>query len=119
MEDTPPDKPGRSEFPTWLLVLTLLVLGVVVAVYVPRIIPRFTHAHAKSCIANLKQIDGAVQQWALEYKKLDTETYSLTDPDLLMFLKGSMLPLCPQGGRYLRGTNVLSAPRCTIRGHTL
>ncbi len=72
-----------------------------------------------SCIANLKQIDGATQQWALENKKAATDTYSLTDTDLLAYFRGSTLPLCPLGGRYSAGTNVQDVPRCTVPGHTL
>jgi len=74
-----------------------------------------------SCSANLKQIDGAVQQWALENKMTATDTYSLSDPALLALLKGSHLPECPNHGRYLSGTNIGATPRCSIGGlgHTL
>ncbi len=76
-------------------------------------------AAVSSCTANLKQLDGATQQWALENKKAATDTYSLTDPTLLAYLKGSMLPFCPQGGHYSAGTNLTDWPRCSHPGHTL
>jgi hypothetical protein len=78
-------------------------------------------AAKNACIANLKQIDGATQQWALENGKVATDTYSLTDTTLLAYLKGSALPICPEGGRYLPGSDVRDAPRCTLGGpgHTL
>jgi len=73
------------------------------------------------CIANLKEIDGAVQQWALESKKAATDTYSLSDPQLLAYMRGSTLPVCWQGGRYTAGTNVGDVPKCSLaaKGHTL
>ena len=37
-----------------------------------------TTAQKNACIANLKQIDGAVQQWALENKKSGTATVGTT-----------------------------------------
>lgn len=73
----------------------------------------------ESCIANLKQIDGAVQQWALEYKKAATDRYSLQDPSLLAFLRGSVLPVCPAGGAYAPGSTVSADLTCTVPGHTL
>lgn len=84
---------------------------------------RFPHARGGSpksgCIANLKWIDGATQQWAPENRKTATDTYSLTDTDLLQYLRGSVLPLCPLGGKYSAGSNVVAVPRCTVPGHTL
>ncbi|KAF0177280.1 MAG: hypothetical protein FD161_2508 [Limisphaerales bacterium] len=72
-----------------------------------------------SCIANLKQIDGAIQQWALEYKKVAADRYSLQDLSLLAFLRGSVLPLCPAGGTYAPGSTVSVEPTCSMLGHTL
>ena len=51
------------------------------------------------CIQNLKQLDGAVQMWALQNKKMATDTYSLSDTSLLSFLRASALPVCPLGDR--------------------
>ena len=71
------------------------------------------------CIVNLKQIDGAVQQWALENRKVATDPYSLTDTNLLSFLRGSVLPRCPLGGVYVGAATVSGVPTCTVSGHTL
>lgn len=71
------------------------------------------------CIANLKQIDGAVQQWALENRKRAADPYSLADRNLLAYLRGSTLPVCPAGGVYVGAATVAGAPRCTMPGHTL
>lgn len=75
--------------------------------------PRVTAARS-SCIAQLKQIDGAVQQWALANKKVTTDSYSLTEPAVLSFMKGSVLPICPHKGTYSAGTNISDAPRCSL-----
>ncbi len=71
------------------------------------------------CIMNLKQIDGAVQQWALENRKLATDPYSLMDTNLLSYLRGSVLPRCPLGGRYTAASEINVIPTCTAPGHTL
>lgn len=75
-----------------------------------------TTAPVNACIANMKQIDGAAQQWALEYKRDANSTYYLADPQLFGFLKGSVLPVCPTGGRYVSGRRVNESPLCTVHG---
>ena len=63
------------------------------------------------CTSNLKQIDGAVQQWALENRKGSLDACTLTD--LPPYLKERQLPSCPSGGTYAV-TLVKDAPTCTI-----
>ena len=105
----------------WLLWAGLLVFLALVGIALPNFIKARATRAKNPCIASLKQIDGAVQQWALENKKTTTDTCSLSDPTLLAYLKGSVLPVCPDGGRYLPGGNVFASPRCTHGGpgHTL
>jgi hypothetical protein len=70
-----------------------------------------------TCIANLKQIDGAKMTWAFEWKKPAVTT--VTDGDLFgpgLYLRDK--PQCPSGGSYsLRRTG--QKPRCSVFGHTL
>ncbi|MEW6303452.1 MAG: hypothetical protein AB1705_08285 [Verrucomicrobiota bacterium] len=73
-------------------------------------------AARNSCIANLKQIDGATQQWALENKKLSTDIAS--PAGVAEYLKGGQQPGCPFGGKYIIRT-VSESPLCTVVGHTL
>ena len=76
-------------------------------------------ASKNTCIANLKQIDGANQQWALDTKAESGEAASNRQ------LFGSSLyikvaPQCNVGGLYYIG-NRDELPRCTCEsmGHTL
>lgn len=100
----------------WALVPLLLF-----AIWAPSNIRSKSTAQRNSCRANLRQIDGAMQQWALEHEKKATNTYSFSDPVLLSFLKGSTLPACPGGGHYSPGATVADAPKCSLaaKGHTL
>ncbi len=92
-----------------------------VGIAIPNFVKARATAQKNACIANLKQIDGAVQQWALENKKAATDTCALTDTTLLACLKGSALPACPGGGAYPAGTPVSGSPACSLStsGHTL
>ena len=74
------------------IMIVVAIIGLLAAIAIPNFVKARSNAQTKACIANLKQIDGAVQQWALENKKQATDTYSLTDPTVLAYLKGSVLP---------------------------
>jgi len=75
-----------------------------------------SQSSVNSCIANLKQMDGAAQQWALENHKDDKDEIDVMSAAL--YLKGGGLPVCPQGGKYWF-TVVSNPPCCTIIGHSL
>jgi hypothetical protein len=68
------------------------------------------------CINNLRLIDGAKQQWALEQQK--PAGALLTAADLAPYLKTNTLPTCPAGGVYTLNP-VGFSPLCNIPGHTL
>jgi hypothetical protein len=72
-----------------------------------------------ACIANLKQIDGAAQQWALENRLDATNRYNLRDSTITQYLKGGQLPECPSGGVYVAGRTIDDVPRCTQHGSWL
>jgi hypothetical protein len=71
---------------------------------------------ANACINNLRQIDGAKQQWALENRK-DANAVPVV-ADLAPYLKGGAIPSCPSGGNYTLN-NVALAPTCSVAGHAL
>ena len=70
-------------------------------------------AQYNQCVVNLKQLDGAAQQWALETKK--TARSPVEVEGIKPYLKGSRLPVCPNGGNYLFRT-VAESPTCSVHG---
>lgn len=73
-----------------------------------------------SCISNLKQIDAAIQLWAYENKKEQTEAPDF--PAAIKYLKNGLMPLCPAGGSYDPGKTIADAPTCSKGvelGHSL
>ena len=95
----------------WLAVVLLLLALAAVWVLHPGNFVRSTQAEKNHCIANLKQIDGAIQFWALENKVPETNA-----PDLkavMKYLKGHKLPQCNQGGKYAPGRTIADAPTCS------
>jgi RNA polymerase sigma factor (sigma-70 family) len=72
-----------------------------------------------ACINNLRLIDSSKQQWALEFRKQNTDTP--TWEDLRPYLgrgPNGELPTCPDGGAYTINT-VGEKPACSVAGHVL
>jgi chromosome segregation ATPase len=69
-----------------------------------------------ACINNLRQIDAAKQQWALEKNKAADAVPSAED--LLPYLKDGVFPSCAAGGLYSINA-VGEVPTCSIAGHAV
>jgi outer membrane lipoprotein-sorting protein len=72
-----------------------------------------------ACINNLRQIDGAKNEFALEKGKKNGDP--VTEADIKPYLKldaNGNLPKCPAGGKYTIG-KVGELPTCSIPGHVL
>lgn len=107
----------RAGFTLVEIMIVVAIIGLLAAIAIPNFVKARSKAQQNACIANLKQIDGAVQQWALENKKTSTDTYTLAN--VTDYLKGSTTPNCPAGGTYAPGASVANNPTCTVGGHTL
>ena len=99
------------------IMIVVAIIGLLAAIAIPNFVKARTTSQQKSCIANLKQIDGAKSTWAMENKKVNSDTPVATD------LYGSSAyvrdePTCPGGGTYALN-DVQSKPTCSISGHTL
>jgi len=97
-------------------VVALLILGAIMWSYgVETIKERAKQRAVDRCINNLRQIDAAAQQWALEHGKRDGDHIDYPN-DLKPYLsvdypKG--VPLCPDGGVYILN-KVGDKPTCSI-----
>jgi len=98
-----------------MIVVGLVALLAVLAV--PNAMKSRTTASKQVCISNLRQIDSAKEQWAVEKKKAPADIP--LDEDLFGLQKYiKYKPKCPEGGTYTLGAcNV--RPSCNIAGHTI
>lgn len=100
----------------------MAVVGIVVllaAIAIPNFINARKTGCMNSCIANLKQIQGSVEQWALENKKEAGSAVTLTDisGDATKHIKAAINSdiKCPSGGTYVIAT-VGANPTCSTGG---
>jgi len=88
----------------------------------PIAIPNFVRARntamKNACIRNLRAIDAAKQQWALEHRQGTSATPTWADLEKYLDSKQPTPLKCPAGGTYSINT-VGEAPACSIQDHQL
>jgi len=97
------------------IMIVVAIIGLLAAIAIPNFVKARATSQANACINNLRQIDAAANQFALENKKKtgDTITYPT---DLTPYIKlnaASSIPGCPAGGTYADAT-VGATPTCTL-----
>jgi hypothetical protein len=101
----------------YLSIALIPLIGILAAIAIPNFVKARNIAQMNICISNLRQIEGAKQQWALVNKKEPTDTPAAQDLDT--YLPRSFTTLkCPAGGVYT--INALGQkPTCSIPQHEL
>lgn len=102
--------------------IVVAIIGLLAAIAIPNFVRARAKAQTNSCIANMKQLDGAIEVWATENKKSSGATVTLANlcPD---YVKNT--PVCPAGsGAYGLGTvgstNTVTCPNVgTVADHKL
>jgi len=108
---------SRRAFTLVEIMIVVLIIGILMAIAVPNFIKARETSRMNSCIANLKQIDSAKEEFAMA-TKLDTGATVLQSDIAPGYIKS--FPTCPGGGVYtinVVGTN----PTCSLsaNGHVL
>jgi prepilin-type N-terminal cleavage/methylation domain-containing protein len=97
------------------IMIVVAIIGLLAAIAIPNFVKARTTSQQNACINNLRQYDGAVQQWALENKKQSTDVYTLTSIQPYVKLdSNNQLPACPAGGNYTAGATVANQPTCSL-----
>ena len=87
------------------IMIVVAIIGLLAAIAIPNFVKARATSQANACINNMRQIDGAAQQWALEKGKKTLDTINMA-VDLTPYIKlnsASSIPVCPAGGSYTVG----------------
>jgi prepilin-type N-terminal cleavage/methylation domain-containing protein len=97
------------------IMIVVAIIGLLAAIAIPNFVKARATSQANACINNLRQIDAAAQQFALEARKKTGADISYPD-DLTPYIKlnaNGSIPPCPAGGNYDCAT-VGNAPTCDL-----
>jgi len=102
------------------IMIVVAIIGLLAAIAIPNFVRARTTSQTNACISNLRIIDGAKGQWALEVHKQNSDTPAGTDIQPYMG-RGSAgeLPVCPNDSAQTFASsynpqNVGTKPTCLI-----
>lgn len=115
----------RHGFTLVEIMIVVALIGLLASIAYPNYVKARGTSQRNACINNLRQIDGAMQQWALEFKM--SVDHSVTLDDVTPFLKSSIT--CQAGGTTIYDSyevsQVSQPPVCkspgggSVNGHIL
>jgi prepilin-type N-terminal cleavage/methylation domain-containing protein len=85
------------------ILIVVAIIGLLCAIAVPSFIKARATSQQNACISNLRQINSAVNQWAMETGQAPGNPPPSLTTDLTPYIQlnsNHSIPICPAGGTY-------------------
>jgi prepilin-type N-terminal cleavage/methylation domain-containing protein len=96
------------------IMIVVAIIGLLAAIAIPSFVRARATSQKNACINNLRQIDGAKDQYAIENGQATAA--ACTSDNCSPYLK--KWPVCPGSGVYVVG-NIGTDPTCNVANHTI
>lgn len=123
---------SRRAFTLVEIMIVVLIIGILLAIAIPNFVAARETSRARSCVANLYQINSAKLQSTMDNKLTDLSTATFSLDGVTASTSGQSgvyqlvttaaspgyirrTPICPSGGTYAPGL-VSVSPTCSITG---
>ena len=104
------------------IMIVVAIIGLLAAIAIPNFVRARATSQANACINNMRQIDAACNEFALEQGKTTGSAAPSLTSDLTPYIKlnsNGSIPECPAGGSYTVGTiGQVPAVTCSL-GNTV
>ena len=105
------------------IMIVVAIIGLLAAIAIPNFVKARNTSQANACINNMRQVDSAVQQWALETGQDSSADPSGASAAIAAYIKAGAIPSCPQGGTIVLPALTTLNPTCpnytVANGHEL
>ncbi len=97
------------------IMIVVAIIGLLAAIAIPSFAKIRSESRKQTCANNLRLIRDATEQWAMTANKTGTDTP--VAGDLTPYLKGNVMPTCPEGNVAYTLGDVATGPSCDFAGH--
>jgi prepilin-type N-terminal cleavage/methylation domain-containing protein len=105
----------KSGFTLVEIMIVAAIIGLLAAIAIPNFVKARVTSQANACINNLRQLDSAMQQYAIENRLDISSPYTISALRPYIRLDStSNIPSCPASGIYSPGPTVTNSPTCSL-----